>query len=56
MVNLLSSNQYKSGSFKKVRSGDTIYIYIVGGITWAEYQSFNLLGEKLKVKFVLCST
>jgi hypothetical protein len=55
-INLLSSDSWSKGSFKKIRSDDRVYIYIIGGITYSEIEAFRILGQKLKFKFVLCTT
>ena len=50
------SKGYSNGKFNKVKSGDVIYIYLIGGITYPEIQCFRILGEKMKVTFILCTT
>ena len=56
MINLLSLDKTSKGNFTKVRSGDSIFVYIVGGVTWGEVEGFKLLGEKLKLRFIVCTT
>ena len=55
-MHLLSNESISKGSFKKIRSGDYVYIYIVGGVTYPEVQAFRLLGKKLGLNFVICTT
>jgi hypothetical protein len=56
LINLLSSDSWSKGTFKKIRSDDRVYIYLIGGITYSEIEAFRILGEKLKLKFILCTT
>ena len=56
MIQLLSTEKHLEGNFKKVRSGNTIYIYVVGGVTWGEVEGLKLLGEKLRLKLIVCTT
>jgi len=46
-INLISNENIKKGSFKKIRSGDNVFIYLIGGITYPEIEAFRLLGKKL---------
>ena len=55
-INLLSPEYTKKGNFNKIRSGDQVYIYLIGGITYSEVEAFRLLGSKLKLNFILCTT
>jgi hypothetical protein len=44
------------GNFKKIRAGDNVYIYIIGGVTYPEIQAFRLLGKKLSLNFIICTS
>ncbi len=35
IMNLLSNDSIKKGNFKKIRSGDYVYLYMIGGITYS---------------------
>jgi|JI10StandDraft_1071094.scaffolds.fasta_scaffold4375877_1 hypothetical protein len=35
-MNLLTNDFRSTGNFKKIRSGDYVYIYVIGGITYSE--------------------
>lgn len=59
MINLVAepanAKGYNKGKFHKIKKGDIVYLYIVGGITYSETQSFRILGEKMGIKFIVCT-
>lgn len=44
------------GNFKKIRTGDNVYIYVIGGVTYPEIQALRLLGKKLELNFIICTS
>jgi hypothetical protein len=56
LIALLSGDSWSKGTFKKIRTDDRVYLYIIGGVTYSEIEGFRILGEKLKIKFVICTT
>lgn len=55
-INLLSTSNVLKGSFKKIRSGDNVYIYIIGGVTYPEVGCWRILGKKLGLNFIIMTT
>ena len=48
MKNLITPDTYENG-YMKARAGDTIFVYMIGGVTVGECEAFRFLAKKLRV-------
>ena len=55
MTSLLTEDIYEKGKIK-VRVGQKVYAYFVGGVTVGEIQALRLLSKKLKIEIMICTT